>query len=304
MQERLRTFNIALLCLTLSASAVAGDVTREKDYSKSYPLSSSDNVSISNSFGKVDVHTWDKNEVKVDVHIKVTAEDESDASYMLGQIKVEDDKSGSQVDFHTNTDMNDHEEHHNRKRSFSIDYTVYIPATQPLNLKNSFGPTTMPDYNGPVELTSKFGSLDAGRLTSVKSLHVEFGKCQAKSVNGGYIAIKFSKANIDEVSGNIDADFEFCDVMDLRVASGIKGLKITNKYTHLNLRIASGIPAKFDISTNFGSLNNNSGYKIESSSDEDEGRHHPMFKKNYTGKSGDGSVDVILRDEFATVDIS
>lgn len=303
MQGRLRTFNITLFCLTLGLSAVAGDVTKEKDYSKSYPLTSGDNVFISNSFGKVDVHTWDKNEIKVDVHVKVTAEDDSDASYILSHIQIEDSKNGSQVSYRTHNDMNDHGEHHH-KQSFNIDYTVYLPAAQTLDLTDKFGPITLPDYGGQLTLTSKFGSLDAGRLTAVKSLHVEFGKCQAKSIDGGSIGIKFSKATIDEVSGNIEANFEFCDVLDMHVASGIKGLKINTKYTHLSLKLAGGIPAKFDISTNFGSLNNSSGYKIESSSDDDDGRHGPRFKKYYTGKSGDGSVEVMLHDEFATVDIS
>ena len=44
-------------------------------------------------------------------------------------------------------------------RKFYIDYKVYMPAVNPLNLENSFGKTTVPDMKGQVNLTSKFGSL-------------------------------------------------------------------------------------------------------------------------------------------------
>lgn len=316
MQSLLRTFNIlaiALLCtLHTRVSAEArpldttvnadGSVDKEKDYSKSYTLAAGDQVSIHNSFGKVDVHTWDKNEVKVDVHIKVTSTTEEEATYVLDRIHIEDSKDGSLVRYRTNLDLDDHDgRHHNRK--FSIDYTVYLPSTQTLDLENSFGATTLPDYAGPLDVTSKFGSLDAGRLGSVKSLRVEFGKAKVASISGGEVVIKYSKADLLEVSGQIDADFQFCDVMDLGVVSGIKGLKIKNAYTQLHLKLATGIPAHFDISTHFGSLNNRSDYPIKEEEDQD-GKHRDMFRKTYSGKSGDGTVDVILTDEFATVDIS
>jgi hypothetical protein len=281
------------------------NVDKTKDYSKSYTLSSGDRVSLHNEFGKVDVHTWDKNEIKVDVHIKASASTESEADEMLGHIRIDDSKDGDLVRFRTNRDANDHDSGRHHKQSFSIDYTVYLPATQALTLENSFGPITMPDYGGILDITSKFGSLDAGRLSAVKSMHVEFGKANVESVNGteGTIVVKFSKADLSEVSGQIDADFEFCDVLNLKVASAIKGLKIKNSYTTLHMKMAPGIPATFDISTNFGSLNNHSDYPIKSEDDQD-GKHRNMFRKNYSGKSGDGTVNVILHDEFATVDIS
>ncbi|TDW95773.1 DUF4097 family beta strand repeat-containing protein [Dinghuibacter silviterrae] len=303
MCNLLRISKLFTLTLLLSARVVAGhQADKEKDYSKSYTLSASDKVSISNKFGKVDVHTWDKSEVQVDVHIKVSAPLEAEAETILNRIQIKDSREGDLVSFAT--DLGTEEEHHNhhRNQKFSIDYTVYMPAAQTLRLKNEFGSTSIPDYTGLIELTSSFGSLEAGRLASVKSLKIEFGKAHVQSVNGqdnGDVSVKFSKADVSEVSGHIDADFEFCNMMDVRVTSAIKTLRIKNSYTHLNLKLAPGIPARFDIFTNFGSLNNSSDYPIKEGE-----KHHDMFQKTYSGKSGDGSVDVILHDEFATVNIS
>ena len=306
MQCLLRTYSFLSLFLLFTLHTRAEDgVDKSKDYTKSYPLSSGDRVSLHNQFGKVDVHTWDKSEIKVDVHIKVSSSTESEVDYILDHIRIDDSKDGAEVRFKTNLDLNDHGSGRHHKQTFSIDYTVYLPATQTMKLENSFGAITLPDYAGALEVTSKFGSLDAGRLGAVKSLDVEFGKANIASVNGndGTILIKFSKADLSEVSGQIDADFEFCDVMNLQVASAIKGLKIKNAYTTLHMKMATGIPARFDISTNFGSLNNHSDYPIKAD-DDPAGKHRNMFRQTYSGKSGDGTVNVILHDEFATVDIS
>jgi hypothetical protein len=310
MQKLLRACNILAIGLLLSLqSRAGGDVTKEKSYSKTYDLSATDRVSISNKFGKVDVHTWDKSQVKVDVHITATSGSEQGATTVLDRIHIQDSKDGSLVRFKTdldqddeNDDRKDHEHNHEHNRKFSIDYTVYLPAAQTLELNNDFGATTLPDYSGLLEVTSKFGSLDAGRLGSVKRLNVEFGKTNIGAVNAAdeaELVIKFSKADISEVSGRINADFEFCDVMELKAGSGIKGLKIKNAYTHLNLSLPSGLPANFSIDTHFGTLNNHSDFAIKKEADDDGFR----FTEHYAGKSGDGSVDIRVKDEFATIDI-
>lgn len=291
-----------VLCLGFSVFSRAGDgVDKQKTYSKSYPLSPGDKVSIHNEFGKVNINTWDKNEVKVDVTITITATSDADADYILDHISIEDGKEGSNVHFRTRIDLHDHwSSSHQKNEKYAIDYVVYLPSAQALTLSNNFGATTVPDYNGIIEVSSKFGSLDAGHLASVKSVNVEFGKGNIASVHDGNITIKFSTAEIAELSGNIDASFEFCNSMNLRATSAIRSLSIRNAYTELKLKLATGIPASFDISTHFGSLNNHSDYTIQ---DETKDTHNYSFRKSYSGKSGDGSVSIRVKGEFSTIDL-
>ncbi len=289
----------------VSAVAKAGDGTdKEKNYSKTYSLSPGDRVSIHNQFGKMEVNTWDKNEIKVDVHISVSADDAGVASEVLDQIHINDSKDGAGVRFHTSIDEA-HHGHKDRNIKMNIDYVVYLPASQALSLENNFGPTTIPDYNGVLDLTSKFGELQAGRLSNVKSVDVEFNNSKTSrisAINGGDLTLKFSKVDIGELSGDIHGDFQFCSEMEVKVGKGIKSLNIKNSYTSLRVQLESGIPAKFDISTNFGNLNNHSNYNLKDETDDD--RRGPVFKRTYSGSSGDGSVDIRIKDEFATIDIS
>src|SRR5262245_29641483 len=45
---------------------------RERSISKTYPASGN-TLNIDNQFGKVKVVTWDKNEIKVDIHIEASS---------------------------------------------------------------------------------------------------------------------------------------------------------------------------------------------------------------------------------------
>ena len=289
-----KVFSLILLLSCLSAQAT----DKTKTYSKSYPLAAGDNVRIHNKFGKVEVHLWDKPEIQVDVTITVSGGDDAEAARLLDRISIDDKKEpGGSVYFETVIDNEDQKEHGDNHRKFIIDYSVSIPATQPLRLTDEFGAITMPDYKGTLDLTSKFGSLETGHLALVKSLDVEFGKATIAGLHNGELTIKFSKAEISEVSGDIHGNFDFCDVMHLGATSELKSLDIDNSYTSLRVSLASGIPASFNITTHFGNLENGSSYQIQ----KEGGDHDYDFRKTYSGKSGDGSVAIRIHTEFSTI---
>ena len=49
------------------------EFVKNKAVNKSYNVSAADKLDIHNSFGDVEVHTWSKNEIKVDVSVEVSA---------------------------------------------------------------------------------------------------------------------------------------------------------------------------------------------------------------------------------------
>ena len=73
------------------------EFVKNKAVNKSYNVSSSDKLKIQNSFGSVEVHTWNKNEIKVDVTIEVSANTENLAQKIIDGISVADSKSGGDI---------------------------------------------------------------------------------------------------------------------------------------------------------------------------------------------------------------
>ncbi|MFM6925482.1 MAG: hypothetical protein ACKOU7_08270 [Ferruginibacter sp.] len=274
------------------------EFVKNKSVNKSYNVSSSDKLNIENSFGAVKVTTWDRNEIKVDVAIEVSANTESLAQKMLDRISVSDGKSGNEISFKTS--MKDVNNSKGEKSSMEINYTISMPASNGLTVKNDFGSTVIPDFRGEVDLTSKFGSLTTGNLSSIKNIHVEFGKANLANITSAPVTIKFSKAVISKLSGAIKLNLEFCNSVRLNLDNSLTSLDLKTSYSTVNLKPSGGLQASYNISTSFGSFKNTSDVKL--SSDEEDGDNRgPKFDYEYSGKSGSGNVPVKVKSSFGKI---
>jgi hypothetical protein len=307
-------FSILITLILLSSAwlpAMAnGDedprVEKRKTYSKSYPLSNNDKVSLNNQFGEMRINIWDKNEIKVDVTIIAKANTDEVAQKILDRISIEDGKGGSGVWFKTHfKNQNDDWDHGDKKeykeQGMEINYVVNMPSGNPLDASNQFGAMFVPDYRGPVELESKFGSLTAGKLANVKDVTVEFGKADIESITNGKLTVKFSSADVKKLSGDVDTRFEFCDKIKVVMDNSVKDLDLRCSYSTVYLDVSSNLSANFEIRTNFGEFNNKTAFAIKEDREDDDDRHGPRFDKQYNGTSGSGSSKVKIRSEFGEV---
>lgn len=313
MKTILRVYSFLLVTgiLSVANTAFAAEepkVEKKKNYSKSYNVSSTDKVSFDNRFGELKITTWDKNEVKVDVTMTGKANTEERAQEILNSLRIEDGKNSSGVFFKTyienqnkKYDKEDKEKY--RNEGFSIDYTVYMPLRNPLSAKNEFGKTIIPDYNGEIEVESKFGSLTAGDLTDVKRVRVEFGECTIESINNGKLNIHFSgKSIVSKLTGNVDVTLEHSGGVKLVLENNVKEVNIKNNFSNLYLDVNKNLSANFDINTNFGEFSNKTDFAI-SQQDKDDDSRGPKFRHQYAGKSGSGNTNIKIRSEFGHVTV-
>ena len=277
------------------------EFVKKKSVNKSYNVSSSDKLNIKNAFGSVKVNTWNRNEIKVDVDIEVTANTEALAQKMIDRISVTDARSGKDISFETETkDVNNSK---GEKSSMEINYTISMPENNPLKVQNDFGGITIPDFKGEVDLTSKFGSLKAGNLASIKSIHIEFGEANLVNINSAPVTIKFSKAvTISKLSGDVKLNLEFCNNVRLSLDNNLTSLDLKTSYSTVNLKPLGNLAASYTISTSFGSFKNTSNVKFTSGEDKDEdNRYGPKFDHEYSGKSGGGTVPVKVKSSFSKI---
>lgn len=295
----------ALLLVTSAwlFAADGPDVEKKKTYSKSYNLSANDKVSINNQFGEVKITTWNKSEVKVDVTIIVKGSSEERAQNILDNISIEDNKGGEGVSFKTNfgkQEWKGDKKNNNNSQSMEINYEVNMPASNPLKLESQFGKSFVPDMSGPVEITHKFGELVAGNLSNIKELHVEFGSAVVESINNCKIVIKFSKAEIKKMTGEIKGNFEYCDKVKLTLNNSATDFNLNNQFSKIEVNVADGFNGDFDIHTNFGEFHNGTSIVIKEKKEDDD-EHGPKFDKDYSGKSGSGACKVRIKSSFGTV---
>lgn len=309
MKVLIKTCSLALALMGMMVTQVFAhadtEAEKSKTYSKSYPVGSGDKINLNNSFGEMKISTWPKNEIRVDVSITVKAGSDEEAQRILDAVKIEDSKSGNDISFKTNfdynRDKNKDNNHNNHNTSFRINYTVQLPANASLSATNQFGPMEIGDFDGPASLASKFGSLTAGKLSQPQKVAVSFGKATIESIHGGKLAIQFSRAQINHLSGEINADFNQSHGIKIPLESDLAKLTLKNNFGRLYLDVAPDFSGSFDIATTFGSVENKSDIGLKKDSDDDNS--HRYFNKNqhYTGKSGSGAVPVSIKSNFGNI---
>jgi len=311
MNRHIRLLSGAALLLVLSAPVItqAQDVRRQRLINKSYDVTADDKLQIDNQFGNVVVSTWDKEQITVDIEISAKASTDDRAHNIMDKINVEDARNGHTILFKTqvndihNSDKNKDRNREN-DRSFYIDYVIHMPASNRLSIENSFGKTEIPAFKGLVTLTSKFGSLNTGKLDNVDQIDVEFGKAFITSVNNGKVMFKFNKeSRIGRVDGSVKISSEFSQNVQIGIADDIQELQLSESYSGVRLVVAKELSAEFEVHTSFGHFNNESDFEIEEHK-EDKDDYGPHFDKDYSGKAGEGKGRIRIKSSFGTVRLS
>jgi hypothetical protein len=296
-------FSILLLvsALTLSAQKEKPrekyEFVKEKSISKTY-IASGNRLSIDNSFGHVKFLAWDKNEIKVDIHIEASSNQEAVAQKIFDGISVSDKQQGSEIAFKTKIDNKGNDNCKNCKSNMHIDYEVHLPVSAALNVANSFGDINLPDYTGALSVTSKFGQLIAGSLSNVKDLGVEFGTAAIKNMSNVDATFKFSKVDIANLGGKNKIKLEFCDATKIVLDNSLTSLSMNESYSTVNIK-PGNVSASYTISTSFGSVvdRTNTGIKRTDTPD----KYGPDSDKTYEGKSGSGSAKIDIKSSFGKI---
>ncbi|WP_346237252.1 hypothetical protein ABDK00_011520 [Niabella insulamsoli] len=296
MKKIIKAFSL-LLCLWLvTYAAHADNGEKRKTFTKTYPLRSQQKVKISNKFGKVEVNSWARNEVKVDVTIMASSKDDRATQAILDNINIES-SDGDPIVFTTKFSNNANTK--TKSSKMEINYVVYMPADNPLEIKNEFGSTILPDWRGDVSLDQSFGPLTTGQLQRAKKIDVDFGSLNAAAIHDGQLKISYSKLKVEKLSGAISSKIDFCKGSTLGLHPTLTQLDIKASYSDVSIRLPSNLSARYQIKTSFGDLKNSSPVPI--SNQTKEKKYGPTFDKVYAGSSGSGKAAVTISSSFGDI---
>ena len=295
-----------------------GDVIKKsKTFTKSYPIDANDMIQIDNSYGKVDVTTWNKNEVKVDVTIEASANDEADAQKILDQTNISSDKSGNVASFKTDINQASSwwgvltQNGKSKTHKVEINYTVYMPAKTALTLTNKYGGINLPDLAGKLNIKSSYGGLVAKSLTNADNVFViSYGGANIGSITGGQVKVSYGSLDLGEAdkldatisyspikitrlttTGSIDLKYGSLQISD--VGKGLKTLNVNSSYSPVKLGSLGGLNTDFDVTTHYGEFSYNSNVNVTSKSPADNQRGYSSTK-NYKGHIGKGDNDKVI----------
>jgi hypothetical protein len=202
------------------------EVTRS--VSKSFRLSSTGLVSIENKFGKVHVNTQNTTQtLSVLAEIKVGRNSTKDAEKILAQIEIEFEESAGGVRIITRLPDNMNS---SKEDKLTVNYTINMPQTNPLQVKNAFGDVYIGDHTGGQVVQVSYGQLRAAHLKGTSNLKVGFGGLTAQSLETGKLQIEYSQATIEK-AGNVEVKDDFSQV-SIQV---LETIRLQSKYGKIEL---------------------------------------------------------------------
>lgn len=305
-----------------------GTAEKTRLISKTYTVGSNDKLSISNQYGKVSVHVWPKNEIRVNIEIRAFEATEGIAEDLLESVKITDLRQPDLISFKTTFGKpsisfwsrirNGKEE----RRGVQVNYEIYMPAKNALDINNHYGSTVLPDFDGPVRINSAYGSFTSGKLDNpANDIKVSYGSAELQNYSNGNLtvaygslklnqadkvnaSIKYSKASISTLvnGGNFTLSYSGGFKID-DVNRSVKNLIINSSYSGVTLGIDDDADFNFDVTVSYAGFNYN-GNKINlvsqlSGSARDKG-WSPT--KNYKGSMGKGSDSrIIIKSNYGGV---
>lgn len=298
------SFLLVFIVCSLFAQEKSGinwAVKLNKSFNKTVSIGSQQ-VVLNNKFGSMDIETWDKKEVKVEAIINVAAQNNETAQEMLDRISIDELNTDEKVGFRTLWKENQQNWNDGKSYEIKVNYKIWLPNGTKLIAENSFGPLTIGDYAGQAELISKYGNLTAGKLSNGVMVRVEFGRSDIKSLTDGELILKYSKTNINRLSGDINAVFDFSSGLDLPLGNDLKRFTVKANYSTLYFLTEPGFNADYDFVFNNGSASGKGNIKLTETTEQRTVGYSPT--KKYKGTIGKGgNTRMTVKSNFGSLRI-
>ena len=198
---------IFLLLLGSGTKIQAQELT--KKIHKEIEVSKDALIEINNSYGDLNITSWDQNKVVIDVLITVKGKNSEKNQKKLNNIDVSFLLSPEKVMAETKIDngwrfgpfyINIFD-----SEKYRIDYNIKLPKTSDVDLTNDYGTIRLNSLEGRANINCDYGELIIGELFADNNI-LDFDYTSNSSIeyiNGGTIKADFSDFEIEK-AGNID----------------------------------------------------------------------------------------------------
>lgn len=196
-----KTTALAFLILPMALLAHNGDLngkyTKEKTIKKDFKVNPDAVLKVNNSYGNLNITSWNEDRVLIEVHIKTNGNNEEKVQRKLEEITVDFENSSSMVSASTQFDRGGKSWGwswgKNNNVNMQVNYTIKLPIKNSVNLKNDYGSIILDRIDGHAKISCDYGRLEIGELRG-----------RNNQLNFDYT----SKSNIGYMnSGEINADY-------------------------------------------------------------------------------------------------
>jgi len=256
-----------------------GKHTKEKKVHKEFNVNSNATLEIDNSYGNIDIVTWNENRIVIDVTITTNGNNLEKVEKKLDDIDIEFSGTSNRVVAKTHFSKNkSFWNWGNSNVSMKINYVVKMPMSNNVDLENDYGSINLDKLEGRAIIDCDYGKIttkelmaDNNVLTFDYTKNSYFDYIKSGSINADYSSYTVGKTN------NLDIETDYtksiieiaedvtynCDYGSLTVekANNIKGdgdyltLRIGEVYKNVSVTADYGSMKINNMTSNAGDVN-------------------------------------------------
>lgn len=229
---RYKLLILLMLFAGMAGQAFAGDPV-VKTIERSFPLSANGQLEIKNTYGKVDIQSWNQARTEITVTITVKSRSDQKAREIMEMIAIQFDHSGDRVKAETILKRGGSWWSSGQWKNveFSIDYQVRMPASAMLDLTNKYGNLYIDQLTGKAVIRLAYGHLQIGTLSGDTQLTMDYSKGSIGNLGDGRLYLSYSQLKCQN-GDNLEVDSKYSQ---LDMANAAR-LRFHSKYDQLRLQ--------------------------------------------------------------------
>lgn len=243
--------------ISLDTIRCGGDYEFKKTIEEQFAFNLDGFVDLDTRYGVLDIHTWDKEEVKVHIEIKCKSSSKSAAKSKLDHLVVDMDKSKSSFDLTTSLG----EEGSNWMKSIfgcaevelDIAYNLFIPYQSRLEIAHKHGDVYLESIDNNIELNIKHGNLHFSDVAGNLNLNIAHGNAKGGVVESLIASVRYGSLKLVEAQDvEISSKYSVMSIPiagDMNINSGydsyelgkVGRLDIDGKYDNFRIMTATSV---------------------------------------------------------------
>ena len=176
---------------------------KSKTIKKTFAVNSNALVALNNKYGNLNITTWNKNSVEIEIIITVKGDDLEDVENKLETITVNFDANKSKVEATTKFTQNKSSWSWwkgNKNINYKVNYIVKMPETNAVDLDNDYGNIYLDKLAGKADINCGYGKIEVGELKANNNT-INLDYCSRSTISylkNGNIHVDYSKITIED----------------------------------------------------------------------------------------------------------
>lgn len=244
---KLYSFLILFLCVPLfSFGNTIKKHEKSKSINKTYSVDDNATLYVSNKYGNINISTWDKNVIEINIKITVKGNDLNQVDDKLNSIRVNFEASKSLVEARTYIEKEKSNWSwwgNSNKTSYQINYTIKMPKTNNVDLLNKYGEIELDELEGKANIKCNYGNIDIEKLLN-DSNYIKLQYCGGSSINymkNGTLNADYSKITINKTE-NLKSSIDYTT---LKIGN-VNKLSFSSDYGSLSVKEATHVSGNSD----------------------------------------------------------